>query len=123
MYVESDFILALIKDDDWLGEKAEEIYLREKNDLWTSRYTLIELMMVAYRDDLNVSRVVSEVIELVDIRGDHSEIEAAALYIQDEGFTPFDALHLVASGDDKIISSDSKYEKFSETETLRPDKE
>lgn len=122
MYVESDFVLALIKDDDWLGEKAEDIY-RERDDLWTSRYTLIELMMVAYREELNVSKVVSEAIELVDVRGDRSEIEAAALYIEDEGFTPFDALHLVASGEEKIISSDSDYEKFSDTEILGPDNE
>jgi len=117
MYVETDFILALLKDDDWLQERAEKIY-RERDDLWTSRYTLIELMLVAYRENLNVLKIVSETIELVEVREGSKEVEAAAIYVEEEDFTPFDALHLVASGEDSIASSDNDYTEFSDVKDL-----
>jgi hypothetical protein len=37
-------------------------------------------------------------------------VVAATTYVEDEGFTPFDALHLVESGGDTIVSSDEVYE-------------
>ncbi|MCX2819406.1 hypothetical protein EGH25_08590 [Haladaptatus sp. F3-133] len=51
MYAETDFLLALIKDDDWLSEGAEEVYKENRDRLWTSEYTLVELMVVAYREE------------------------------------------------------------------------
>ncbi|MFB6202908.1 MAG: type II toxin-antitoxin system VapC family toxin [Candidatus Nanohaloarchaea archaeon] len=115
MYVDADFVLALVKDDDWLSERAEEVY-RENEDLWTSPYTLIELMLVAYREDRNVVRTVAETVELVEVKGSTDEVEAAAVYVQEEDLTPFDALHLVSSGDDAIASGD--YDGFSERKGL-----
>ena len=113
MYVETDFILALLKEDDWLSENAAEVYENEE-DLWTSRYTLIEMMLVAYREDRNVLKTVAEVIELIDVKDGAKEVESAAAYVEEEGLTPFDALHLVASGEDKIVSSDQSYDDHSE---------
>ncbi|QGA81046.1 PIN domain-containing protein [Candidatus Nanohalobium constans] len=117
MYAETDFVLALLKDDDWLQENAREIY-KKNDDLWTSRYTLIELMLIAYRENMNVLRVVAEAIELIDVKGEIKEVEAAASYVEEEDFTPFDALHLVASGEEKIVSSDKDYREYSETREL-----
>lgn len=114
MYVETDFVLALIKDDDWLSEKAEKIYRKNKKDLWTSEYTLLELMLVAYREDMNVLRVVSETMDLLEIKGDPSRIESAAVYVEEEGLTPFDAVHLASSNGEKIVSSDKSYDGFAE---------
>jgi hypothetical protein len=51
MYVDADFLLALIKDNDCLGERAEAVYREHADDLWTSQFALIELLMVAYRED------------------------------------------------------------------------
>lgn len=48
LYVETDFLLALIKDDDWLRERAESIY-EARHGLWTHRDTLVELMALARR--------------------------------------------------------------------------
>lgn len=113
MYAETDFLLALIKDEDWLGEKAEKIYRDHQPELWTSQFTLIELLLVTYREDRDVERVVTNAANLVDVRGDVGTVIAAASYVADHGFTPFDALHLVESDDDTILSSDSCYEGFS----------
>lgn len=114
MYVETDFILALLKQDDWLSEKAEKVYRENRDELWTSSYTLVELMLVAYREDRNVLKTVSETIELVEVRGDSKQIEAAAVYVEEEDMTPFDAVHLVRAGGEKIVSSDKDYDEHSE---------
>jgi len=112
MYVETDFLLALIKDEDWLGEAAETVYRAHQKELWTSQFTLIELLVVAYRENRDTERVVANAASLVDVRGDVETILAAATYVEDHGFTPFDALHLVESEGDTIVSTDNAYEGF-----------
>lgn len=112
-YVETDFLLALVKDDDWLADAAERVY-DDHDDLWTARDTLVELMLVAYREGWDVLRVVASAKELVEVRGDVESVVAAASYVEDEEFTPLDALHLVHSGESAIVSSKSDYDTFSE---------
>lgn len=51
MYAPTDFILALVKDDDWLGEAAATDHRDHQDELWTSQFTLIELLMIAYREE------------------------------------------------------------------------
>ncbi|WP_049927012.1 hypothetical protein [Halopiger goleimassiliensis] len=113
-YAETDFLLALIKDDGWLREAAEHVYRDRQDELWTGRVTLIELMLVAYRNEWDVLRTVTAARALVEIRGDTEDILAAASYVEDDGFTPLDALHLVTSDDDPIASSESDYDGYSE---------
>ena len=110
MYAETDFLLALIKDDDWLGEATESVYREHRDELWTSQFTLIELLMVAYREERDTERVVSNAASLVEVRGDVETVVTAATYVEDHGFTPFDALHLVESNGDTVVSSDDTYE-------------
>ena len=109
MYAETDFLLALIKDDDWLGDAAETVYRDRRDELWTSQFTLIELLLVAYREDRDTERVVTNAANLVEVRGDVDTVVAAATYVEDLGFTPFDALHLVESNGETIVSSDDTY--------------
>ncbi len=109
MYAETDFLLALIKDEDWLGAAAETVYTEYRDDLWTSQFTLIELLMVAYREERDTERVVSNAASLVDVCGDVETVITAATYVEDYGFTPFDALHLVESDGETIVSSDDAY--------------
>ncbi|ELY74019.1 PIN domain-containing protein [Natrinema pallidum] len=110
MYAETDFLLALIKDEDWLGDAAEAVYRDRQDELWTSQFTLIELLLVAYREDRDTERVVSNAANLVEVRGDAETVVTAATYVEDHGFTPFDALHLVESNGDTMVSSDDTYE-------------
>jgi hypothetical protein len=110
MYVETDVLLALIKDDDWLGEAAEAVYRDHREDLWTSRFTLIELLLVAYRENRDAERVVANAAALVEVKGDVDTVVAAATYVEDHDFMPFDALHLVESNGDTIVSSDETYD-------------
>ncbi|WP_096390180.1 PIN domain-containing protein [Halopenitus persicus] len=107
---ETDFLLALIKDEDWLGEAAEAVYRNHRDELWTSQFTLIELLLVAYREDRDSERVVTNAANLVEVRGDVDTVVAAATYVADHGFAPFDALHLVEANGDTIVSSDGAYD-------------
>lgn len=112
MYAETDFLLALIKDEDWLGVAAEAVYQNHRDGLWTSQFTLIELLLVAYREGRDTERVVTNAASLVEVRGDVDTVVAAATYVEDHGFTPFDALHLVESDGDQIVSSDEAYDGY-----------
>lgn len=120
MYAETDFLLALIKGDDWLSERAVEIYEEHGDEIWTSEHALVELMLVAYREDRDVLGTVANVSELVEVRGDPDRALAAANYVENAGMTPFDAVHLVRSGEDPIVSSDSAYDGHTERIELRP---
>lgn len=112
MYAETDFLLALIKDEDWLGDAAETVYRDHRGELWTSQFTLIELFLVAYREERDTERVVANAATLVEVRGDVETVVSAATYVEDYGFTPFDALHLVESDGDTIVSSDDAYDEL-----------
>jgi len=119
MYAETDFFLALIKDEDWLGDAAETVYRDNRTELWTSQFTLIELLLVAYRENRDTERVVTNAASLVEVRGDVDTVVAAATYVEDHGFTPFDALHLVESDGATIVSSDESYAGFASRLDLR----
>jgi hypothetical protein len=121
MYVETDFLLALVKPDDWLGDRAETLYREHQDELWTSEFTLIELMLVAYREGRNVERTVAEAKQLVDVDGDAEGVLAAASHVEESGFTPFDALHLVRSEADPVVTSEQDYETFSDRIPLEAD--
>ncbi len=114
MYVDLDFILALIKNEDWLSERAESIYEENSDELWTSDFTLLELMLVAYREEKDIVTTLANVEALMEVRGEPDDILAAANYVEHEGMTPFDAIHLVKAGDDAIVSSDDSYDGLAE---------
>jgi len=120
MYVETDFLLALIKPDDWLGNRASELFAKHDDEMWTSDLTLLELMLVAYREDLNVERTVANAKRLIEVRGDADTILAAASHVEENEFTPFDALHVVRADGDPIVSSDETYDGFAERIPLEP---
>lgn len=112
MYAETDFLLALIKDEDWLGGAAERVFQEHKDELWTSQFTLIELLMVAYREGRDTEAVIANAAGLLEVRGDVQAVLAAATYVEDHEFTPFDALHLVEADGDPIVSSDDIFDPF-----------
>jgi hypothetical protein len=55
----------------------------------------------------------------VEVDGGVETVLTAATYVDEHGFTPFDALHLVESGTDPIVSSDGSYEGFTQQIDLR----
>mgnify|MGYP000607415789 CR=1 FL=1 len=68
--------------------------------------------MVAYGEGMDTDRVITDPAALLEVRGDVDAVVAAATHVEDHWFAPFDALHLVESDGDTIVSSDETYESF-----------
>ncbi|MBX0304787.1 PIN domain-containing protein [Haloarcula salinisoli] len=118
MYVETDFLIALLKEDDWLQESPLRA-LEARDDIHTSVLAYAELLVMFYdreqaEYDIDVPRAVSNLLELVPIRPEiHEEaVLAAAAFLDEYQLTPFDALHagMAAVRDGAVLSSEQDYE-------------
>lgn len=125
MYVEADFLTALMKDEDWLQGAAIRV-LDEHEDIHTSILAYAEILVLMYdreaaEYDIDAPRAITNLLELVPIApAEHEEaVLAAAAFLDEYDLTPFDALHLVESNDETIVSSDSAYEEFDRRLDLR----
>jgi len=114
MYADTDFIVALIKEDDWLTEAAEKVYEKNSEDIWTSKYSILEIFLVSYREGWNTLEVLANVENLIEVKGDINDLLTASRKVEQKEITPFDAIHLTKSEEDKIISSDQKIDKHTE---------
>ena len=112
MFADTDFILALVKDSDWLKDKAVKLLKDYNGKINTSASVMIEVALICKRLRINAIEVFSNVFELVNINEETYAIcMRAALYIEKYGLNVFDAFHAAYCSNDKIISSDSVYEK------------
>ncbi len=112
MFADTDFLLALAKDSDWLKSNAEKIMKSCTGSIRTSASVMIELALMCKKLKMDVSDTFASVVGLVKL--DEEERERcldAAMYVGKEGFNVFDAFHAAYCGQDKIISSDSIYER------------
>ncbi len=118
MYVEADFLTALVKDDDWLRDHALAA-LQDRDDLETSMLAVAEVLVVLYdRDDaaydVDAPRALSNLVALVPI--DPREHKAAVLatvdFLRDHDLTPFDAFHagVVATREVRVLSTEQDYD-------------
>lgn len=112
-FVETDFLIALAKDTDWLQERAEVAL--ENYDVVTSPYSYLELLIIRERHEYDYVRLVSNMLDLVPVgtEEDHQVVLKAVTYY-DEGMTPFDAFH-AATAETRglsILSSDNAYENI-----------
>ncbi len=118
MYVETDFLTTLIKDEDWLQEEALRA-LEEHDDIHTSILAYAEVLVLFYdRDDaeyeIDVPRAITNLLELVPIGSERHEMAvlAAAAFLEEHELTPFDALHagMAATGDGTVLSTEQDYD-------------
>lgn len=111
VYVETDFLLALMKDEDWLQERAESA-LADRT-LVTSPYSYLEVLLIRERYEFEVLSLVSNMLELVPVASDreHQVVLKATNYV-DDGMTAFDAFHAATAETDglAILGSDQSYE-------------
>ena len=136
MYADLDFWLALLKDDDWLAERAESLFEEHEGDLEVSLATFIELFLVEEREvgpaDLKKrggkaatrfafdrERAVTAILELATYEGDPNVVYQASENIS-EGLNTFDAFHAALSGGG-IISSDQAYDELPGVNRVRLD--
>jgi predicted nucleic acid-binding protein len=118
VYVETDVLVALLKDDDWL-QAAALAALDEHDDLHTSILAYAEVLVLFYEREtagyaIDAPRAIANLLDLVPVEpAEHEEaILAAATFIADEDLTPFDALHagLAATTGETVLSSETDYD-------------
>jgi len=117
MYADLDFWLALLKNDDWLNDRAERLLEKYEGELEVSLATFIELFLVEERFAFDRERAVTAILELATYSGDPDVVYQASEHI-DEGLNTFDAFHVALSGGD-IVSSDSAYDNLGGVERVR----
>ena len=118
MYVETDFLTALLKEDDWLQDAAIRA-LEERDDVHTSILAYAEVLVLFYdreaaESEIDAARAITNLLELVPIVPEEHEdaVLAAAAFLDEYDFTPFDALHagLVTTGDEHVLSTEQDYD-------------
>lgn len=111
MFADTDFLLALIKDTDWLKKNALKILKENKDKIKTSVSVMIEIALVCKRFKINLLDAFASIFELVKINEeDYNICMKAAVYIEKYNLTVFDAFHASFCGNEEIISSDSVYD-------------
>lgn len=122
MYADTDFWLALLKDDDWLADEAQARLEEHRDDLEVSLATFIELFLIEDRFDFDRETATLAILELAETDVDPDVLFQASAYI-DDGLNTFDAVH-AALADEAIISSDQAFETIElERVPLEPDSE
>ena len=111
VYVETDVLLALAKDTDWLQESAEAAL--GEHEVETSAFSYLELVLARERYEFDYVPLVANLLELVPVRNEEEkQVVLKAVNYYDEGMTPFDAFHAATAetrGLD-VLSSEKDYE-------------
>jgi predicted nucleic acid-binding protein len=111
VYVETDFLLALAKDTDWLQGPTENALA--EYDVETSPFSYLELLLARERYEFDYVPLVANLLELVPVRDEEEkQVVLKAVNYYDEGMTPFDAFHAATAetrGVD-VLSSERDYE-------------
>ena len=111
-YADTSFLLAVIKESDWLKKPATAEFEKLKGKLWTSSSAVIEIMLVGARLGMNLDNLIVSLYEIVDVVDMHRDIPLTASYfMQKYGMNVFDAFHAASAGGDEIVTSDSIFAK------------
>ena len=117
VYVETDFLLALAKDTDWLQGPAEAAL--DEYELETSPFSYLELTLARERYEFDYVPLVANLLELVPVRNDEErQIVLKAVDYYDEGMTPFDAFH-AATAETRGLDVLSSEQDYDDTELER----
>ncbi|MFW6436794.1 MAG: PIN domain-containing protein [Halococcoides sp.] len=117
VYVETDFLLALAKDSDWLQSSAESIL--EEYEVETSAFSYLELLLARERYEFDSVTLVANLLELVGVRDDRErQIVLKAVTYYDDGMTPFDAFH-AATAETRSLAVASSDQDDEDTDVQR----
>lgn len=110
VFVETDFLLAIAKDTDWLQERAEEIL--DEREVVTSPVAYLEMLIVLERHQFDFVRLFANLLDVVPVGDDEEQqiVLKAVAYFED-GMTPFDSFHAgtAETRGHSILSSDEAY--------------
>lgn len=125
VYVESDFLIALVKDSDWFQAEAENAL--EEYDVETSAFAYLEILLARERYEFDDVPLIANLLELVPVRDDEErQIVLKAVNYYADGMTPFDAFHAATAEtrEQAVLSSERDYDEISvERVPLEPQNE
>lgn len=113
VYAETDFLLALTKDSDWLKPNAEAAL--EEYDIRTSMLSYVEFLLIADRFSFDTMRAVANLLELVPVESEQDkQIILKATKYRDGGMTTFDSFHAATanSWEYPLLGSDQAYKEI-----------
>jgi predicted nucleic acid-binding protein len=110
IYADTDFFIALVKNDDWLQQRATTIATEHEGEIYTSRATLLEILMISDRFEFDRMEALSYALEIASVAEDEAVLFQAADYMEQYGLTAFDAYHLAYADHGPIISSDNSFD-------------
>ena len=111
VFVETDFLLAIAKDDDWLQERAETVLTQR--EVVTSAATYLEMLLVLERHQFDFVGLFANLLEIVPVGSDRErQIVLKTVAYFEDGMAPFDAFHAATAEtrDHPIVSSDGAYD-------------
>ena len=108
MYADVDFWVALLKDDDWLAERAEQHLETYQGDLEVSLVTFVELFLIEERYSFDREQAALAIFQLAETDADLDVVFQASEFI-DDGLNTFDAFHAALAGG-TILSSDQAFD-------------
>lgn len=111
-YADTDFFLALMKDSDWLKEKAKKIYYENKDDIYVIPFTIVEIMIVCKREKIPIKDTLLQISRIAKLEDCSWDLFFTATIFLDRGASIFDSLLMAHCKNNEIISSDKIYEKF-----------
>lgn len=113
VYVESDFLIALAKESDWLQAEAENAL--EERDVETSAFAYLEILLARERYEFDYLPLIANLLELVPVRDDEEQqVVLKAVNYYADGMTPFDAFH-AATAETRgraVLSSEQDYDEI-----------
>jgi predicted nucleic acid-binding protein len=98
-------------DVDWPQHLAEFFNDTATTEIYTSRATLLELLMISDRFEFDRMEALSYTLEIASVPEDETVLFKAADYMDQYGLTAFDAYHVAYADTDPIISSDSAFDE------------
>ncbi|WP_254522775.1 type II toxin-antitoxin system VapC family toxin [Natrinema caseinilyticum] len=110
IYADTDFFIALVKDDDWLQDRAAEIALENEGEIYTSRATLLELLVISDRFEFDRMEALTYALEIAAVPEDEDVLFQAADYMEQDELTAFDAYHVAYADEDPLVSSDKSFD-------------
>lgn len=110
-YADTDFFLALAKEDDWLSQPAREILRKYEGEIRTGLATFIEIAYNAEEYEIDLEATAATILEIADLEADEQVVFQAYAYIE-EGLNVMDAFHAATAQGDAIVSSDQAYDEI-----------
>jgi len=112
VYADTDFFLALIKEEDWLKSSAKKVLDDYEGEIWTSIVTVIEIALLCKRENIDIERAIVDLVQIAELEAvEIDQVFQAIEYMERDGLDVFDAFHASFCGEEKMISSDKVFDE------------